>query len=432
MKVYEDVKRLLYLLQNFLIDEGVKPSVAIYVNLFVNILLLLLLIMGINYLLRRFVIETFRAFTNKTKTTFDDFLIKSNFPKYVGQIIPLFLIYALVPIIFEGFPAVLKIIDLLFDIYVIILIVWICRSLLRSSRNYLKTREEYRDKPVESYAQVLMIIIWVVGFMFIFAAITGKSVIGFAISLGAASAVLLLVFKDTILGFVASIQVSVNDIVRIGDWITFSKYGADGTVTEINLATVRVQNWDNTYTTIPTYSLISDSFQNWRGMQESPGRRIKRAIFIKQNSVKFLSSEEITNLKKIKLINSYLSSRQDEIEKFNQTNSIDKTVLLNGRNQTNLGVFRKYIDSYLHEHSAIHKELYIIVRHQPPTAQGIPLEILCFSRDKRWENYEFITADIFDHIIAAVPYFGLQLFEAPSGDDIQSLSGIFKRDQAQA
>ncbi|MGA9324556.1 MAG: mechanosensitive ion channel domain-containing protein [Salegentibacter sp.] len=432
MKVYEDVKRLLYLLQNFLIDEGVKPSVAIYVNLFVNILVLLLLIMGINYLLRRFVIETFRAFTNKTKTTFDDFLIKSNFPKYVGQIIPLFLIYALVPIIFEGFPAVLKIIDLLFDIYVIILIVWICRSLLRSSRNYLKTREEYRDKPVESYAQVLMIIIWVVGFMFIFAAITGKSVIGFAISLGAASAVLLLVFKDTILGFVASIQVSVNDIVRIGDWITFSKYGADGTVTEINLATVRVQNWDNTYTTIPTYSLISDSFQNWRGMQESPGRRIKRAIFIKQNSVKFLSSEEITNLKKIKLINSYLSSRQDEIEKFNQTNSIDKTVLLNGRNQTNLGVFRKYIDSYLHEHSAIHKELYIIVRHQPPTAQGIPLEILCFSRDKRWENYEFITADIFDHIIAAVPYFGLQLFEAPSGDDIQSLSGIFKRDQAQA
>ncbi|MFZ0490029.1 MAG: mechanosensitive ion channel domain-containing protein [Salegentibacter sp.] len=432
MKVYEDVKRLLYLLQNFLIDEGVKPSVAIYVNLFVNILVLLLLIMGINYLLRRFVIETFRAFTNKTKTTFDDFLIKSNFPKYVGQIIPLFLIYALVPIIFEGFPAVLKIIDLLFDIYVIILIVWICRSLLRSSRNYLKTREEYRDKPVESYAQVLMIIIWVVGFMFIFAAITGKSVIGFAISLGAASAVLLLVFKDTILGFVASIQVSVNDIVRIGDWITFSKYGADGTVTEINLATVRVQNWDNTYTTIPTYSLISDSFQNWRGMQESPGRRIKRAIFIKQNSVKFLSSEEITNLKKIKLISSYLSSRQDEIEKFNQTNSIDKTVLLNGRNQTNLGVFRKYIDSYLHEHSAIHKELYIIVRHQPPTAQGIPLEILCFSRDKRWENYEFITADIFDHIIAAVPYFGLQLFEAPSGDDIQSLSGIFKRDQAQA
>ena len=432
MKVYEDVKRLLYLLQNFLIDEGVKPSVAIYVNLFVNILLLLLLIMGINYLLRRFVIETFRAFTNKTKTTFDDFLIKSNFPKYVGQIIPLFLIYALVPIIFEGFPAVLRIIDLLFDIYVIILIVWICRSLLRSSRNYLKTREEYRDKPVESYAQVLMIIIWVVGFMFIFAAITGRSVIGFAISLGAASAVLLLVFKDTILGFVASIQVSVNDIVRIGDWITFSKYGADGTVTEINLATVRVQNWDNTYTTIPTYSLISDSFQNWRGMQESPGRRIKRAIFIKQNSVKFLSSEEITNLKKINLINSYLSSRQDEIDKFNQTNSIDKTVLLNGRNQTNLGVFRKYIDSYLHEHSAIHKELYIIVRHQPPTAQGIPLEILCFSRDKRWENYEYITADIFDHIIAAVPYFGLQLFEAPSGDDIQSLSGIFKRDQAQA
>ena len=260
--------------------------------------------------------------------------------------------------------------------------------------------------------------------MFIFAEITGESVRSFIISLGAASAVLILVFKDTILGFVASIQVAVNDIVRIGDWITFDKYGADGNVTEISLATVRVQNWDNTFTTIPTYSLISESFQNWRGMQESPGRRIKRAVYIKQNSVKFMTSENLEELKKVALIKKYITSRQEEIDKFNTENNIDKSLPLNGRNQTNLGIFRKYVDSYLNEHSAIHKELYIIVRHQAPTDKGIPIEILCFSRDKRWENFEYITADIFDHVIAAIPYFGLQLFESPSGDDITKLYGF--------
>src|SRR5690606_17097982 len=191
-------------------------------------------------------------------------------------------------------------------------------------------------------------------------------------------------------------------------------------VTEINLATVRVQNWDNTYTTIPTYSLISDSFQNWRGMQQSPGRRIKRAIFLKQNSVRFVTAEDITRYKKISLIAPYLNHRQREIEKYNKTNDINKEVPINGRNQTNLGIFRKYIDAYLHEHSAVHKEMYIIVRHQAPTAHGIPLEILCFSRDKRWENFEYINADIFDHVIAAVPYFDLKIFESPSGDDLKA------------
>jgi miniconductance mechanosensitive channel len=277
------------------------------------------------------------------------------------------------------------------------------------------TREEYGDKPIESYSQVVLIILWVIGFMFIFAEVTGRSV-----------------FKDTILGFVASIQVSVNDIVRIGDWITFSKYGADGNVTEINLATVRVQNWDNTFTTIPTYSLISDSFQNWRGMQESPGRRIKRAIYIKQSSVKFLNQEDLQEFRKIKLVSGYIEHRQAEIDVYNNKNNIDKSLYLNGRNQTNLGVFRKYADAYLHEHSAINKDLYIIVRQLAPTAQGLPLEILCFSKDKRWENFEYITADIFDHLIAAVPFFDLKLFEAPSGDDIKNIklesTGNAKRD----
>lgn len=429
MKELMDLKDITSILENYFISQGMNVVVASYLNLAINISILILLIFLLNYLLKRFVVETFKAFTTKTKTTFDDFLVKSKFPKYIGQIVPIALIYYTIPYILVDHEYSLKVVLFVLNIYVIILIIWIFRSLLRTSKNYLRTKDEFKDKPIDSYIQVLMIFVWVVGIMFIFSEITGKSVINFAISLGAASAILLLVFKDTIMGFVASIQVSVNDIVRIGDWITFSKYGADGNVTEINLATVRVQNFDNTFTTIPTYSLISDSFQNWRGMLESSGRRIKRAIFIKQNSVKFVTPEDLERLKKISLIAPYLNHRQKEIDKFNTNNNIDKEMPINGRNQTNLGIFRKYADAYLHDHSAINKELYLMVRHLAPTPQGIPVEILCFSRDKRWENYEYIAADIFDHLIAAVPYFDLQLFESPSGDDIQKFSAKFNPKQ---
>lgn len=427
MKEFLDFKEITCFLENYFISQGMNLVAASYLNLAINLSILILLIFLINYLLRTFVIEAFKAFSVRTKTTFDDFLVQSKFPKYIGQIVPIVLIYYTIPYILIDHEYSLKVVLFILNIYVIILVVWVFRSLLQTSKKYLRTKEEFRDKPIDSYIQVLMIFVWVVGFMFIFSEITGKSVINFAISLGAASAILLLVFKDTIMGFVASIQVSVNDIVRIGDWITFSKYGADGDVTEINLATVRVRNFDNTFTTIPTYSLISDSFQNWRGMQESQGRRIKRAVFIKQNSVKFVTPEDLEHLKKISLISPYLNHRQKEIDSFNTTNNINKELLINGRNQTNLGIFRKYADAYLHDHSAVNKELYMIVRHLAPTPQGIPVEILCFSRDKRWENYEYIAADIFDHLIAAVPYFGLQLFESPSGDDIQNFSAKFTK-----
>ncbi|APG59612.1 mechanosensitive ion channel family protein [Christiangramia salexigens] len=418
-----EIKDLICFFEEFFIAQGMHEGAAQYLNLLINLVILTLIVIGVNYLIKNFIIEAFKVFTNQTKTTFDDYLIQSNFPRYSGRIVPLFIIYELFPLIFSEFPDVMEVFYTLFKIYVIILVIWIFRSLIRTSRNYLKTRKEFNDKPLESFSQIIMIFIWIIGLMFIFAELFDKSVLGFAISLGAASAVILLIFKDTILGLVASIQVSVNDIVRIGDWITFEKFGADGTVTEINLATVRVQNWDNTYTTIPTYSLIADSFQNWRGMQESPGRRIKRSVYIKQNSVKFLTQEDLDKLKKIQLIAPYLDNRQTEINKFNESHDIDKSLLINGRNQTNLGVFRKYADSYLREHSAVHKEMYLIVRHLAPTPNGIPLEILCFSRDKRWENYEYISADIFDHLIAAIPYFGLKLFEAPSGDDLRDFLG---------
>lgn len=409
------------LLQNYLINEGMVLQWAIFLNVIVNSILLLVGVKLVDIVFRKFIVEAFKAFSNKTKTTFDDYLVKSNFPRFVAHILPLVILWNFIPIIFIESHWMTNLLLVLVQIFSVILFIYIFRSILRSTRKFLEERERFKDKPMESYVQVMMIFAWGIGIFWSVQLLTGFSVISLT-TLGAASAVILLIFKDTILGFVASIQVSVNDIVRIGDWITFSKFGADGYVTEINLATVRVQNFDNTFTTIPTYSLIADSFQNWRGMQESDGRRIKRAIFIKQSSIRFLSVEDLERLKEIQLIKPYLEHRQKEVDKYNEKNEANKQLLINGRNQTNLGVFRFYADALLNENSAINKDLFLMVRHLAPTDKGIPIEIFCYSKDKNWVNYEHIQADIFDHLLAAIPYFDLEIFELPTGKDIQALA----------
>lgn len=409
-----------FLFEDYLINQGVSEFWAAYFNLAVNLLILGLITFIADRIIRKIIVSGFKMFSVKTKTTFDDFLVESNFPRYVAHIIPLFFLKYKLPFILKEFPDILNVFNIAVNVYGVVLIVKIIRSILRSLKRYLRTKEQYSDKPLESYLQVILIFVWGVAIIFIIYELTGKDILSLA-SLGAASAIILLIFKDTILGFVASIQVSVNDIVRIGDWITFSKFGADGTVIDINLATVRVQNWDNTFTTIPTYSLIADSFQNWRGMQESGGRRIRRSIFIKQSSIKFLSPEMMEKLKKIQLVSNYIDHRQLEIERHNQRVNADKSVLINGRNQTNFGVFRKFLDSVLKQNTGVNQEMLVMVRQLQPTPQGIPLEIYCFSRDKRWENYEAIMSDIFDHVIASVPYFELELFEEPTGKDIKAL-----------
>ncbi len=409
------------LLQEYLVSEGMTLQWAIFLNVVVNCIIAFIGVFILDVVFRKFIIEAFKAFSNKTKTTFDDYLVKSNFPKFVAHILPLVILWNIIPIIFIESPFMTELLLIVAKVFSVILFIYIFRSILRSTRKFLEESERFKDKPMESYVQVMMIFAWGIGIFWIIQLLTGFSLVSLT-TLGAASAVLLLIFKDTILGFVASIQVSVNDIVRIGDWITFSKFGADGYVTEINLATVRVQNFDNTFTTIPTYSLIADSFQNWRGMQESDGRRIKRAIFIKQSSIHFLSEEDVERLKKIQLIKPYLEHRQKDVDKFNRKNEIDKELLINGRNQTNLGVFRYYADALLNENSAINKDLFLMVRHLAPTDKGIPIEIFCYSRDKNWVNYEHIQADIFDHLLAAVPYFDLEIFELPTGKDLQALA----------
>jgi miniconductance mechanosensitive channel len=338
-------------------------------------------------------------------------MVINNVPRNIAHFVPFIIAYKFIPSLFFDNIFLQDFCQKSILVIGIILLIIGVRSILNSIKSYFKTLIFLKDKPVDSYIQVIMMFVWLTGIFVMVAIITGISFWEFIAGLGTVSAIIILVFRDTILGFVASIQVSINDMVRIGDWISFDKFGADGDVIEINLATVKVQNFDNTITTIPTYALISDSFKNWRGMDESKGRRIKRALNIRMESVKNLNQDEILKLSKIQLISEYVIQRSEDINNYNQTNSVDKSILINGRNLTNIGLFRKYMETYIQEHSAINKDLMVMVRQLQPTAYGLPIEIYAFSSDKRWQNYEYIIADIFDHMIASVPDFYLVISE---------------------
>jgi miniconductance mechanosensitive channel len=369
---------------------GMDENWARYLNMIVLLIASFLIVALLDFIIKKTLRVLSTRLAKRSKTNFDDILIKNKMPRNLAHIVPVILSLEFAPVIFYDFPYVENIVVIGLQVFAVVLILWIMRSLLNSFKDYFKSLPNFKDKPIDSYIQVFMIFAWLLGFVTILAVLTGISFFKFITTLGAASAVIILIFKDTILGFVASIQVSINDMVRIGDWISFEKYGADGDVIEINLATVKVQNWDMTITTIPTYALISDSFKNWRGMIDSGGRRIKRAVNIKINSVKHLTSSDIENLKRVELISEYLTQRQSDIDAYNKENNVNKELLLNGRNLTNLGVFRKYVQTYVEEHSAINKEMTIMTRQLEPTAKGIPLEIYAFSSDKRWQNYEYI------------------------------------------
>lgn len=403
-------------------NDYVGETTAIYLNALINIAVLLILGYIAFKILRYFAESVLHSVSQKTKTHFDDYLVKNKVFVYVSNLIVLFVLYEFIPLALIDFSEFEIYLEKVFEVVIIFVVIWILKSILMTVKDFLRTFNSFKDKPIESYIQVFMIIVWVVGIIIVFSALTGKPLIKFLTALGAFSAVLLLIFKDTILGFVASIQVTVNDTVRLGDWITMEKYGADGDVFEINLASVKVRNFDNTITTIPTYYLISDSFKNWRGMSISGGRRIKRSILIKANSIKFLSEDDIEELKKIKLISNYIQSKQQEVNDYNTSNQVDKSVQINGRNQTNFGAFRVYVDYYLEQHPDINKEMMMMTRQLAPTAEGIPLELYAFSKDKVWANYERVMANIFDHLLAAIPYFDLECFEYPSGKDIKSIA----------
>lgn len=396
------------LIENRGLSEFWSESIAFVV------LLVLFLILGriLFWITRRLISTFFGQIAARTKSNFDDFLIQNKVPKILSYLPVLLLYYETLPILFSDISETLySLIQNIMEALVIVLAIALIRAALKTVSDYLKTVPSFKDKPLDSYLQVFMIFLWFVGGILILSVLTGKDIGAFLTTLGALSAVLLFVFKDTILGFVASVQITVNDTVRIGDWISIPNSNADGDVIAISLSTVQVQNFDKTITSIPTYKLISDSFINWRGMSESTGRRIKKSILIKISSIRFLETNEIQDLKKIDRITHFIDQREKEIEEANTTQKTNKSLLINGRNFTNLGLFRNYTQAYLESHDQINQKMTVMCRQLAPTAQGIPLEIYAFSKDKVWINYEQISSDIFDHLLAAIPYFYLECFE---------------------
>ncbi|WP_170265017.1 mechanosensitive ion channel family protein [Salibacter halophilus] len=408
-------------LGNILQEMGVAGSSLRFVKMLVLLALTIIIALLIDFIVRKILVNFLHHFANKSKTNFDDHLIERNITRYISQWLPAIFVSAVIPVVFHDFDFLITPLTEIVDIYLFIVIALFIQALLQGSRDYLLTKDKFKDKPIQSLAQLLNIASWIVVAILIFSELTEKSVTNLFAALGAASAVLLLIFKDTILGFVGSIQLSYNDMVRVGDWIVMSKYGADGNVTVINLNTVKVLNWDNTITNVPTYALISDSFINYRNMEEGPGRRIQKAIYIKQSTVRFLEKNDLDKLKGIQLINKYIDTRQADIDSHNEKNNIDKSLAINGRNQTNLGIFRKYLLEYLRQNPIMRKDMKLMARQLHPTEHGIPIEIYGFSKIKSWVDYEYVMGEIFDHAIASVKYFDLELFEIPAGSDITPL-----------
>ena len=399
---------------DLLIDLKIPEFYAEILNIFLVSILILFSVIVINFISKKIIINFLEKLSKRSKTDFDNFLIANNIQIYLARLVPVFYIYWIIPFWLENFQTVLVYALLVLKIYFIFLLVSIIRNFLNASKDFFRTFDSLKGKPIESFVQVAMLLVWFTAIVLIFSIITGTQVSTFLTAMGALSAVIMLIFKDTILGFVASIQLSSNDLIRIGDWVTMKKFGADGDVIEINLNSVKIQNFDKTITTIPTYKLISDSFTNWRGMSDSDGRRIKRALLIKGSSIRFIKKEEVSKLKNIKLLSKYIAETETEIENHNFKLEVPLDDAINGRNLTNIGLFRKYIEEYLIANKLINNEMTVMCRQLSPTSQGVPLEIYAFISDKEWKNYEKIVSDIFDHLLASLKTFDLELFELPS------------------
>lgn len=367
----------------------------------------------------RIVVPLVLRAARQTKTNWDDILAEHGLFHKLSRLIPVLVLYVGIDFVFPRQEHLVVLFQRLLTAVFVVVSVLVFNALLSGTQHIYNTYEISRNKPIRGYIQALKIIISLCGAIWVVSVLMGKSPWGILSVFGGLTAVVILIFKDTILGFVAGIQLSAHDMVRVGDWIEMPKYGADGDVIDISINTVKIRNWDKTIASIPTYALVSDSFKNWRGMQESGGRRIKRALYIDMHSITFCDEQMRQRFHNISLLKEYLGNKEAEIDRYNREHNIDTSNPLNGRRQTNIGVFRAYCVAYLRNHPQIRNDMTFLVRHLEPTPQGLPLQIYVFSKDQVWANYEAIQADIFDHLLAALPQFGLRSFQYPTGYDFR-------------
>lgn len=415
------MEKITGIIKEILLSWGFNQSWAD--NLTSGIILIVILAIAFlgDAISRRIILTVVARLVKTTKATWDDVVFDRKVMIHISHLVAPIILYILLPLAISE-PGLLSFVQRICMIYIIAIFLRFISALLTAIFNVYSEREQFRDRPLKGLLQTIQVILFFVGGIIIVSILIDKSPMVLLTGLGASAAVLMLVFKDSIMGFVSGIQLSANNMLRVGDWIEMPKYGADGSVIEVTLNTVKVRNWDNTITTIPPYALVSDSFQNWRGMQESGGRRVKRSINIDMNSVKFCTPEMLAKYRKIRILKEYVEDTEKVIENYNEEHGIDNSVLVNGRRQTNLGVFRAYLTNYLKNLPAVNQNLTCMVRQLQPTDKGIPLELYFFSAIKDWVPYEGVQADVFDHVLAVIPEFDLHVFQNPTGDDFRALS----------
>lgn len=406
---------------DFLIASGMTEPTANFIGITATIILILLLAYASYWITKRYMVHAIEIIFQRSKNTWDDALVQHGFVRRLSLLMPIIVVYMSADLMLPGQAMTSELFKRLAMVFFVFAGVWMLDAILLAIREIYNKSDVSIRRPIRGYLDGIKIIAYAMAGIFIVSILTGKSPWGVLSILGGFTVVLMLVFKDTILGFVASIQLSGHDMVRVGDWIEMPKYGADGDVINVTIHTIKVRNWDKTITTIPTYSLVSDAFKNWRGMSESGGRRIKRALHIDMSSIKFCTDEMLERFRKFDLIKHYITEKQKEIAIYNKEHTSNPEQLINGRRQTNIGVFRAYIIAYLKNHPKIHQSMTFLVRHLEPTQYGLPVQIYVFSNDQVWANYEAIQADVFDHLLAAVPEFDLRLFQNPSGYDFSRL-----------
>lgn len=409
---------------NLIGSMQLSDNVELYVDFAIKISIIAITAILFHIIIKKIVIHYVVQFSSKIKKDGRNYFIERKVFQRLLHLIPATIIYTLAPIFLSNYPIIFGITNKLVTIYFIVMIFGTIQGVMRVLEDYYNEKPYSSERSIRSYIQLIILISYLVAGLIIISYLFDVKVTKIFAGLGALAAVLMLVFKDTIMGLVAGIQLSANKMLRVGDWVQMNSYNADGAVIEITLNTVKVQNWDKTITNIPTYALVANPFINWRGMQESGGRRIKRSVNIDMQTVKFCTPEMLEKFKKIHHLKDYIEQREKEIEEYNKENKIDNSVIVNGRRLTNLGIFRQYLDHYCRTNPRVNTNLTFLIRHLQPTETGIPIEIYIFSADNRWAMYEELQADIFDHILAVIPEFELSVFQAPSGKDIRYLRGL--------
>jgi miniconductance mechanosensitive channel len=418
--IFESITRYL---KDWLLNSGMSEYYAKIIADYSGFILVVAVALIVFYISKFIIVKWVHHLAKKSASNWDDMFVERKVFKRIAYLVPAIVIHIGAPYVIPDYPMTLSVVITLINVYIVTVMMIVIRSVLDASNDIYNSYEISKTRPIKGFIQVAKIILYILYFIVVVTVMFLRSKgFGWLAGLGAFSAILLLVFKDPILGFAGGIQLATNDMLRIGDWIEMPKYNADGTVIDIAITTVKVQNWDNTITTIPTYFLVSDSYKNWRGMQESGARRIRRNILIDMTSIKFCTDEMLKRFSAFEYVKDYITKTEAELEEYNKQHGINPAVMINGRRQTNIGIFRAYLTEYLKNNQNLRQDMTIMVRQLQPTDTGLPLEIYVFSKEQSWEPMENIQSDIFDHVLAGISYFDLRIFQSPSGNDFQSFA----------